>query len=71
VITIVEFLGIQQLELINVIVNINYESLTIAIPYVTVNAVIGLIIQFVNILEIGPDLRKVVDVDAECILTQS
>jgi hypothetical protein len=38
---------------------------------VTVNAVIGLMIQFVNILELGPDLRKVVDVDAECILTQS
>lgn len=71
VITIVEFRGIQQLELTNVIATRNYESLMLLIPSVVAYKVIGLMTQLVSSLETGPDFLTVVEEAAECTLIHS
>lgn len=67
----VEFLGIQQLVLVNSIDNKNYESFIVEIPYVTVNRFIDAIWHGFSIFVTGPALLVVLDVAASCILTQS
>ena len=63
--TIVEFLGIQQLELTKVIINKNYESLIFPIPSVVVKAVIEPIVQLVGNLLTGPAFLVVLDTKVE------
>ena len=67
-ITIVEFRAIQQLEFTKLMVSKNYESLMLLTPSVVAYKLIGFMMQLVSILETEPDLRTVVEVEAECTL---